>query len=350
LGVADKKQSIINQHPTLFITQRGSRHQQAALDAAPGEFMVRMLRSPSKEEIISQLPGKEFLITERSGIIDADVINAGKDLRLIQRLGSQTFDIDLAAARSAGIPVCYLPVRTCINVAEHMLMQILALAKRLREVMDITLEAKDWGHVPQLCDEDYFAYNWSSRQGINTLWESTVGILGLGEIGTELARRLQGFGCTVLYNKRKPLPAFTEQDLNIRFASQEELLAKSDYVCMLMPYFPETAQTLNADFFKHIKQGACFVSCGGSGVVDEKALNEALISGHLSGAAIDTFTWEPIAQNDPLLPLARQPRSNLILTPHTAAGSAAAQSNERSGDYINLTRVITGDKLVFQIA
>jgi lactate dehydrogenase-like 2-hydroxyacid dehydrogenase len=201
-----------------------------------------------------------------------------------------------------------------------------------------------------LCDEDYFAYNWSGRQNIKTLGEATIGILGFGEIGTELACRLKGFGCTVLYNKRNQLPGNAEHELNIQFASPEDLLANSDYVCMLMPYFPETKQSLNTDFFARIKPGACFVSCGGSGVVDENALAEALRSGKLSGAAVDTFTWEPIAPNDPLLPLARQPRSNLILTPHTAAGSAAAQSNERLGDYINLIRVLHGGKLVGQLA
>ena len=126
-------------HPTLFITHRGERHQNDALQAAPKDLEVTMLRSPSKEEILVALPGKEFLITERTGVIDADIINAGKDLKLIQRLGVQTYDIDLKAAKKAGIPVCYLPVRSCIMVAEPMLMQILVLAKRLREVMDLTI-------------------------------------------------------------------------------------------------------------------------------------------------------------------------------------------------------------------
>ena len=79
-----------------------------------------------QQQIIDLLPGKEFLISERTGEIDAEIIAAGKELRLIQRLGSQTWDIDVQAARKAGIPVCYLPVRGCIMVAEHMLLQMLA--------------------------------------------------------------------------------------------------------------------------------------------------------------------------------------------------------------------------------
>lgn len=337
---------MAKKHPTLFITHRGERHQMDALGAAPAELDVTMLRSPSKEEIMEALPGKEFLITERTGVLDADIIQAGKDLRLIQRLGSQTYDIDLKAARKANIPVCYLPVRSCIMVAEHMSLQILALAKRLREVMDLTEEGNNFGHPPQLCDEDYFAYNWTERENLLGLWQSTVGILGLGEIGSELARRLRGFGCHILYNKRHRLPLEAEEELQIEYASEEELLAKSDFLCMLLPYFPETALTLNAEFFAKMKPGACFVSCGGSGVVDDHALADALASGHLYGAAVDTFVYEPISPNSPFLPIARQPRTNLVITPHTAAGSVSATSKGRTGDYINIQRLLTGDKLV----
>ncbi len=337
-------------HPTLFITHRGERHQKAALDSAPPELAVTVRRTPSKEEILARLPGIEFLITERTGEIDADIIAAGKNLRLIQRLGSQTYDIDLAAAQAAEIPVCYLPVRGCIMVAEHMLLQMLALAKRLREVMDVTEEAQDYGQPPKRCDEDYFAYNWSGRQGVTGLWGSTVGILGMGEIGTELARRLRGFGCTVLYNKRNRLPAAAEQELNVGFAEVGEMLAASDIVCMLLPFFPETEQSLGADFFAAMKPGALFVDCGGSGVVDEEALAAALRSGHLAGAALDTFTFEPIALDDPLLALARDPRANVVLTPHTAAGTGVIGRGERVEDYDNLLRVLRGEPLVGRLA
>ena len=91
-------------HPTLWITHRGERHQQAALSSAPPELAITMRRSPSKEEILSLLPGMEFLVSERTGEIDADIIAAGKDLRLIQRLGSQTYDIDLAGRQGRRHP------------------------------------------------------------------------------------------------------------------------------------------------------------------------------------------------------------------------------------------------------
>ena len=344
---------MTNRHATLFITHRGERHQMAAIASAPPELDITMRRSPSKDELISLLPGKEFLITERTGKIDADIIKAGTDLKLIQRLGSLTHDIDLDSARSAGIAVSYLPVKSCIMVAEHMMLQMLAGAKRLHEMMDLTNQAGDWGQEPKKCDEDYFAYNWTNSKNIHSIWESTVGILGFGEIGAELARRLSGFNCKILYNKRVPLPAFAEKELQIEFASVDQLLAESDYVCMLLPFFPETEQSLSSKFFKKMKSGAIFVSCGGSGVVDEEALFDALKSDHLYGAALDTFSFEPISKTNPLLPLALQPQSNLYLTPHTAAGSGSTTSTtgmERYGDYINIIRFLNGDTLSGKVA
>jgi phosphoglycerate dehydrogenase-like enzyme len=337
-------------HPTLFITHRGLFHQQGALDAAPPGFNVSMVRSPSKKEILALLPGKEFLITERSGMIDQEIIHAGKDLRLIQRLGSQTHDIDLDAAKLAGIPVCYLPIRSCIMVAEHLMMQMLGLSKRINEMRDVMLNADNFGKEPTRCNEDTFAYNWSGREDIHGLWESTVGILGMGEIGFELVRRLNSFGCKILYNKRNPLPAHTERDLNIQYANWDDLISSSDFICILLPLMmKETDQILNQNFFAEMKTGACFVSSGGSGVIDEKALADAISSGRLYGAAVDNYTWEPIRKDCPLLEPARQPGANVILTPHTAAGTLPSNKELRIDDYQNLIRSINGQSLAFRL-
>ncbi len=341
----------MSKHSTLFITHRGLFHQQAALDAVPPDLDISMVRSPSKEEILAILPGKEFLITERSGTIDKEIIKTGKDLRLIQRLGSQTHDIDVDAAKDSGIAVCYLPIRSCIMVAEHIMMQMLGLSKRVNEMREVMLSADSFSKEPTLCNEDTFAYNWSGREDIHGLWESTVGILGMGEIGFELARRLRNFGCKVLYNKRNPLPAHTERELNVQYAGWDDLVSTSDFVCILLPLFMgETEQSLNQEFFEKMKTGACFVSSGGSGVIDEKALAGAISSGRLYGVAVDNFTWEPIRKDCPLLEPARQPGANVILTPHTAAGTVPAVNKDlRIHDYQNLVRSINGQDLAFRL-
>ena len=336
--------------PTLFITHRGERHQQAALGSAPPELAITMLRDPSKEEIKRHLPGMQVLITERAEMIDAEIIAAGEDLKLIQRLGSQVYDIDLEAAKAAGIPVCYLPVRMTVMVAEHMLLQLLAVAKRLRDAMHAVTLDRDWGMPPKRCTEDHFVVNFTNRKGIGTLYQQTIGILGFGEIGIELARRLKGFECTVLYNKRNRLSEAAERDLNIHYVSQDELVRQSDYVCVLLPYSPATEEFIDKHFIAMMKPGACIVNCGGSPLLNETDVRDAVASGRLGGAASDTFVWEPIRPDNPLLDLARIPDSNMVLTGHTASGSMEPTGlPERHEDYENIRRWMNGDPLIFRV-
>ncbi len=337
-------------HRTLFVTDRGQQQQQWALEGAPPDLDIVMRRRPPKEEIIALLPEMEFFISERSGVIDADMIAAGGQLRLIQRLGVQTWDIDLEAARAAGIPVCYLPVQTCELVAEHVVMQILCLIKRVRELMQVAEDGDDWGQPPRRCDEDHFAYNWSHRQNIGGLAGKRVGILGFGEIGVELARRLQPFGCTVLYQKRKRYPAPVEAEFGIRFATQAEIAAAADVIVALLPLGPETEQSLSTAFFASLKPGALFIQSGGSATVDEDALAAALRSGQLGGAAVDGFTWEPVQPHNPLLALARDPMCNLVLTPHVAAGAITITGALRQGDYVNIVAALKGEPLRHRLA
>lgn len=342
-----------DQHPVLFLTDRGERHQAWALAAAPSLLAVTMLRRPPKAELLRHLPDAEFLISERSGVIDAEMIAAGSRLRLIQRLGSLAYDIDLEAARRAGVPVAVWPLRVAVMVAEHMVLQMLALAKRLDEVSAVANAAADWGQPSRRTDEDTFAYNWSGREGIGALRGRTIGILGFGEIGVELARRLRGFAPDrILYHKRSQLPEATETDLGITYATQAETIAASDTLCVLLPYAPETDLLLNGARLSAMKRGALLVSCGSGSVIDEAALADLVRQGHLTGAALDTFEWEPLRPDNPLLPLARDPAMNVLLTPHTAAGGTQHTETEppRREQYTNLLRVLRGEPVLHRVA
>ncbi len=339
-------------YTVLFTTQRGLRHQQAAIDSAPPGLKIIMRRNPSRAEMLELLPQVDFLISERVGALDAELIEAGHNLKLIQRLGRQTWDIDLDAAKAAGIPACANPVSGCQLVAEHMLMAALALVKRLREVTQIAEQAApDWGQ-PQECTEDYFAYNWSRRDNIGGIFGKTVGILGFGEIGIELARRLRAFDCQVIYNKRQRISAHAEAELEIEYASIADIQQHADILLNLLPDFPETHRLLDAKFFAVCKPGLLLVHAGGGTTADAEAVASALRSGQLGGAALDTFNWEPIRPDDPLVSLARNPQVNLLLTPHTAAGAEAATGAEfrRNMDYDNLLAVLTGQPLKYRVA
>ncbi|HXF63292.1 MAG TPA: NAD(P)-dependent oxidoreductase [Caldilineaceae bacterium] len=329
-------------HKVVFLTERSPRHQEAARAAAPAAVEVVMLRQPDRQTLLAELADAEFLISERAGVIDAELIAAGPRLRLIQRLGSLAYDIDLDAARRAGVPVAIWPVIGSIMVAEHMIMQMLALVKRLPEVSAIAQAAGDWGRPSLRTDENIFAYNWSGRSGIGGLYGQTVGILGFGEIGVELARRLRPFApAQVLYHKRRRLPDDVEAALGVVYAQPEALIAACDLLCVLLPYSPATDRSLNAATFAAMKPGTFLVHCGSGSVIDEAALAEALRRGHLAGAALDTFEWEPLRPDNPLLALARDPAANVLLTPHTAA---ATLPGGREGDWTNVRRVLAGEE------
>lgn len=325
----------------IFLTERSLRHQEAARATAPAGVEVVMLRRPPRERVLAELAAAEFLVSERSGEIDAALIAAGPRLRLIQRLGSLAYDIDLAAAQAAGVPVCTWPIIGSIMVAEHMLMQMLALVKRLPEVSAIALAAGDWGRPSRRTDENVFAYNWSGRTDIGGIYGQTVGILGFGEIGAELARRLRPCAPQrMLYHKRQRLPAAAEAALGITYAAPEAIVAESDFLCVLLPYSPETDRSLNAATFAAMRRGAFVVSCGSGSVIDEAALAAAVRQGHLGGAALDTFEWEPLRPDNPLVTLAREPAANVLLTPHTAA---ATIPGGRALEWTNVRRVLAGE-------
>ena len=335
-------------YKVVFTTERGHRHQQAALDAAPEGLQITMLRQPDRATLLQHLAEAEYLISERVGAIDAELIRSAANLKLILRLGSLTFDIDTAAAQARGVAVCRWPVGSVIRVAEHMVMQLLALSKKLGETEAIALAAgSEWGQSKRT-DEDTFAYNWSNRQNVDGLWQKTIGIIGLGEIGAELARRLQGWDCNILYNKRRRLPETVETELGLTYVGIDALLDQSDYLANLLPYFPNTDLLIDAAYFAKMKDGACIVSCGSGSVINEVDLAQALKAGKLGGAALDTFEWEPLKPDNPLIALAKT-NYNVLLTPHIAAGGSAAAAKERLGDYTNITNHIAGQPLKYRV-
>jgi phosphoglycerate dehydrogenase-like enzyme len=339
----------VTPHNVIFVTERGARHQRNALEAAPEILDVTMLRQLDRETLKAHLADAEYLISERRGVIDADVMQAGPNLKLIQRLGALYTDIDLQAAKAAGVAVCYWPLESTILVAEHVLLQMLAVTKRLRKTEALALEASDeWGEARRT-DEDVFAFNWAKVEDVEGLWGKMVGIVGFGEVGAELARRLRGFGCKVLYNKRSRLPEGIEAELGVTFAGREALFAESDIVANLLPYFEEHDLLIGADLIGRMKTGGYLVSSGSGSVIDEGALAAALEGHTLAGAALDTFEWEPIRADNPLLALARAGH-NVLLTPHVAGGGTKAARAQIAAYYTNVMNHAEGLALQYQIA
>jgi phosphoglycerate dehydrogenase-like enzyme len=337
-------------HRTVYVTQRAPVHQQVARAACPEELELVMLVSPATSEIIDALAGAEFLVSERARVIDEAIIEAGRDLRLIQRLGLQVHDIDLDAARRAAIPVCRWPLPQCAMVAEHVVMQLMALLKRTRAAEQIVTGAStEWGS-PQRCDADTFLIDWSRMSGVRQLRDCTVGIVGLGEIGTELALRLGAFGCDLLYHRRNRMPGWAEEQMQVAYADLDDLLGRSDVVVLLLPHSPDTAGIADDRFLDRLKPGSLLINAGASALLDEQAVTRAYQSGHLGGVATDGFAWEPVRPDNPLVALAADPRANVVLTPHSAQAGLVITTAVRRAEYTNLLAVLKGGPLQHQVA
>lgn len=337
-------------HKLLYVCPLAKVHQKSRVRAAPPDFEVIIEREPDRDLLLILASQVEFIVTERAGAIEIDreVLAAGEHLRLVQRIGSLAYDIDLEAARDLGVPVAYWPMDGCIAVAEHLMMQILVLLKRARAMHAVATSREPWNEGSRRTDEDTFSYNWSKQRDITGLLQMKVGVLGFGEIGSELARRLVGFRpAAILYNKRNPLASPVEEELGITFASVEDLLTESDIVVNLLPYSPSTDHFINEARLAAMKRDAILVHAGSGSVIDELALANALRSGWLSGAALDTYEWEPIRPDNPLLDLPAD--VNLLLTPHTAAAHPVVHTGEQRGYYDNPLRLLRGEELIHRI-
>jgi phosphoglycerate dehydrogenase-like enzyme len=338
----------------LYMCPLGKQHQEWRLAAAPPELNVIMRRSTEtpREEVLALLKDADALITERTGVIDRAMIEAAPRLKIIQRLGSLYHDIDLDAAREFHVPVCTRPIRGTIAVAENLMLQMLAVLRRAMPLQSVihTPPAQFMPGGARRTTEDVFAFNWSGQTKVGLIYNKTIGILGFGEIGAELARRLQNWDCRVLYAKRQPLPRFIEDDLRIEHREQEQLLRESDVVVCLLPYFKETDLWLNAARIGMMKPGAWLVEAGSGSVVDEQAVADAVRSGHLAGASFDTYEWEPIRPDEPLLALAdSDPSANVFLLPHIGSCNDVS-ATEFIEFYGNVWAALTGQSIEGRIA
>ena len=329
----------------LFLTDRSESHQRAALKSAPPGLEVIMKRRPSKTDLMTLIPTVDFLISERNIPISGELLAAAEHLKLIVRLGSLTHDIDRDAARAMGITITAQPVISTIFAAEHMIMMMLATMRHLGRAMAAT-NAADHGLGARRTDENTFSYNWLGYTDLIGLYRKSVAILGMGEIGVELARRLKAFHPeSVFYQKRTQYPKAVERELSIKYADMTACMG-ADVVVSLLPYSPKTERIINADMLHLMKPSGVLVHAGSGGVIDEQDLVEALQTRVLAGAALDTYEFEPLQPMHSVVKLARDPASNLLLTPHIAS---ATLPDNRADDYGEIVRFLAREPLMYEV-
>lgn len=249
----------------------------------------------------------------RDGTVDSALLDAAPSLRRVLQiaLGSGSVDADACAGR--GIGVVSIPSPALNSVAEHAVMVMLALLKRLPRVADELRAGIVAGGVePAVTTQESYAFNWTGLEHWEALHGKTVGLVGIGQIGRHVAKLVRAFGADVLYTKPTRMSAADEKRLGVTYASLDELLARSNIVSLHNRFTPETEQLMNDATFGLMRPGAFFVNTARGRLVDEAALIRALESGRLAGAALDVFWMEPLPADSPLLAA-----PNLILTPHT---------------------------------
>ena len=294
--------------PAVALVEDFSPAQVAALrDALPSGASV--LEDDLSSDAIDQA---DYLVLWRRGI-DDDRLEAAPSLRGVVTLDSGGAEPSDVICRSRGIWTDKVPSPSLISVAEHAVMLILALFKRLpvasRRLMDgVVVE----GMAPFVTDQENYSYNWVGLDLFEGLWGKKVGLVGVGKIGREAAVRLAAFGMDVIYTKRNRFSPEEERELGIRYLPFDELLAESHCVSLHNRFTPETEKMMGAREFALMPEGSFFVNTARGRLVDEDALMAALHSGHLAGAGLDVFWWEPILEDSPL-----RSTPNLLMTPHT---------------------------------
>ena len=298
---------------------RGARYPFVTQLLTTNGIDVVFAKSGSERELEDLVSDADFLVVRRLPRISERIIKAGRRLRLIQRVGGECGNIDIDAAAKAGILVATMPIATDITVAEHTLALMLALARRIFQAHRsvVNCEYERLGLKPIRTTENLMVADWVNLSGPVALYGKTLGLIGLGVIGKETARRARCFGMRILYYRRRRLTNDEEKELGVQYSRLHDLLRESDFVSLHVPHTAETENMIGKRELSLMKPTAYLVNTARGAVVDEDALYEALSKKTIAGAGLDVFREEPLPKSSPLIKL-----DNVILTPHTAARSS----------------------------
>ena len=295
------------------------------LEELVGEAIYNTTGKPlSSSQLQEIFPGVDGMIAGLDQI-DSQAILSANNLKVIARYGIGYNNIDLEAAKSQGITVTNTPGSNSKSVAE---LTVALMLNLLRPVIQCNQQTKE-GKWPR--------YKGFSLEG------KSIGLIGLGAIGKEVARRLTGFDCIILAYDVYQDNQFAKQ-YNIKYVSLDDLLDKSDVVSLHIPGTPETKSMVNDHFIDKMKNGAWLVNTARGDLVDEDALIRGLESDKLRGVALDVFQEEPPEVGNPLLGM-----NNVILTPHMGAHADSATNNMGRMALNDLLRVLRGEQPVNKI-
>jgi glyoxylate reductase len=293
----------------IFVTRQIPGEHLEKLKVNGNEVVIsEFSRTLTSEELLSKAKGVDALLCLLTDKIDGDVMDAiGPNLKIISNYAVGFDNIDVKAASERGILVTNTPSEEVNEaVAEHTWALILSLTRRIVEADEATRRGAYRGWEP-----DVFL-------GTNLIGK-TLGIVGLGRIGSMVARRAMGFKMNVIYNKHTR-DEVAEREIQIKFVTLDELFASSDVVSLHVPLTEETRHMINKETLAKMKKGAFLVNTARGPVVQERDLVEALRSGHLGGAALDVF------DNEPNISPELYDMPDVVTTPHIASATYEARN------------------------
>src|SRR4051794_24103974 len=271
-----------------------------------GALDVQVRTGLPEAELIKLIPEFSGLVVRRETKVTKPVLEAATKLRVVGRAGVGVDNVDVEAATRRGVIVMNAPGGNTISTAEHAFSLLLSAARKIPQAHSL-LQAGKWDR--------------KNLEGVE-LFNKTLGIIGMGRIGSELSRRAIAFGMREMaYDPY--LFASRARTLQVELIEElDDLLAGSDFITLHTPLTPETHHLLDSARLAKTKPGVRIINCARGGLVDEKALVDALGTGHVAAAALDVFETEPLPADSPLRAV-----PNLVLTPHLGASTAEAQES-----------------------
>ncbi len=260
---------------------------------------------PSESDLIAMASDVCAYVVRSETKITSKVIENSPNLKVVGRAGVGVDNVDVEAATQRGIVVMNTPGGNTISTAELTFAMLMSLARKIPQA-HMSMSNKEW--------------NRKAFQGTE-LFNKTLAILGLGRIGTEVAKRAQAFGMSVLAYDPYLSPS-RAKSMQVEIATLDEIYAKADFITVHMPKTDETSGMINKDAFAKMKKGMRILNCARGGIVQEDDLLEAIQNGIVAGAALDVYAKEPLAEDHPF-----RNTPEIITTPHLGASTKEAQQN-----------------------
>jgi len=328
----------------MLLTKKGSKKMKILLTRTLQDFAIKDLRKHydieiylgpfpiPKKTLMKKIENKDGLICYPYDIIDKQVIDAAKKLKVISAFSVGYDNIDIKCAKKRKIIIGYTPEVLTIATADLTMTLILDLLRRVTEGDRMVRENK-WKEV--FGADTYVGYD---------LHGKTLGILGLGRIGRAVAKRAQVFGMNIIYHNRRKLSLKEEKRLHVKSSSLESLFKKSDIVSLHLPYTKETHELVSIKLLRKMKKTAFLLNTSRGKIVKEKELIVALKKKIIAGAALDVFYTEPINKSNPLTKM-----PNVVLSPHL--GSSTVETRKKMTDLTvkNLKLGLSGKKPIYSI-